>query len=664
MLAGRPVGSWALLTITVALAAGCGGGGADENAPASSATTTDGERPAATNAAPSTPPRSTSRRADLPEHNPDATFSGKTAVEWGAMLSDLNPDVQGEALVALGQFGVDALPAREQVRAVVTSRAPELIRFMALATLQEMQDPDAGATALAALLDPAFSDDPRMFGDLIQASLEIAGEEALDEAIDGLAATDLAHATTLMTMNGLPAPTQTALERAIFEADHDERAAQHFLARLTALEFLDDAQRVAYINAHRAEAAANLGRTQQALLAIGTEEAMDLSLTLMASRGQAFPQQTAPVMRQFVVHGEVAPSIVIDRMAEWSRTSTEQSMIETPLAQINALIGDLRTAAQRVEEQRIAQALLDQQMTSAEANEARARLRSEGPDDDRYHAAQQGYVDLLHALVREGPSETHQAVGVLYLVTYAQNGPAGSAIETLGPVFDALSHPSTPDIVRGTAGQQLQQTAPRFMQVDAQGFVDRVAGALWAGADVNATHYPEQILIRAGTQQAHRMLVINAVAAGAEGRLDTWSVNPACVVLLNLLGQRGMENGDGATAPSIALGRMLASRQTNLGYIQNILGSKRNAVMGYTSLEGLLGILEPSIFADFQTVNHQYYPDQFAGWMMNPLTIPAAVRTDPAARERWRAFLQRVVDKNDPAWSKWAQMGLDNLARL
>jgi len=662
MLAARPVRSWALLTITVALVAGCGGGGSDENAPASSATApTGGERPAA----PSTSPRTTNRRADLPEHNPDATFSGKTAVEWGAMLSDLNPDVQGEALMALGQFGVDALPAREQVRAVVTSRAPELIRLMALATLQQMQDPDAGATALAALLDPAFSEDQRMFGDLIQASLEIAGEQALDEAIDGLAATDLAHATTLMTMNKLPAPTQTSLERTIFDADHDERAVAHFLTRLTALEFLDDAQRVAYINAHRAEAAANLGRTQQVLLAIGTEEAMDLSLLLMASRGQAFPQQTGPVMRQFVVLGKVAPEVVIEPMAEWARMTSEQSMIEMPLAQISALVGDLRTAGQRAQEQQIAKDLLDQTISNEEAREARARLRADGPNDDRYRAAQQGYVDLLHSLVREGPSETHQAVGVLYLVPYAQSGPAESAIETLEPIFEALSHPSTPDVVRATAGQQLQQTAPRFMQVDAQGFVDRVAGAMWAGADVNATHFPEQILIRAGMQPpANRQIVVNAVAAGAEANLETWAVNPGCVVLLNLLGQRGMENGDVSTAPSIALGKMLASRHTNLGYIEKILGSKRNAVMGYTSLEGLIGLLEPSIFADFQTVNHQYYPDSFGGWMMNPLTIPTAVREDPAARERWRGFLQRVVDKDDPVWSGWAKMGLEHTANL
>lgn len=303
-------------------------------------------------------------------------------------------------------------------------------------------------------------------------------------------------------------------------------------------------------------------------------------------------------------------------------------------------------------------------MSSAEATEARARLRTEGPDDERFAAAQQGYVDLLHSFVREGPSETHQAVGVLYLVPYAQSGPAGSAIETLGPIFEALSHPSTPDVVRATAGQQLQQTAPRFMQVDAQAFVDRVAGALWEGADVNATHFPEQILIRAGAQGPHRQVVIDAVAAGAEGNLDTWAVNPAMVVLLNLLGQSGMENGDIATAPSIALGKMLASRQANLGYIERILGSKRNAVMGYTSLEGLIGILEPTIFADFQTVNHQYYPIQFADWMMNPLTIPAAVRQDPAARERWRAFLQRVADKNDPAWSQRAAWGLDHVAQL
>jgi hypothetical protein len=654
---------WSLLFVTCAMtAAGCGGGSGDD-APAP-ATGRDAPNTSAPSRDASPPPAAAPVASGLPAHNPEATYSGKTAAEWGAMLSDLNPEVQGEALAALGQFGVDALPAREQVRAVVTSRAPELIRFMALATLQSMEDPDAGATVLAALADPGFSDDPRMFGDLIQASLEIAGGEAVHASVLALAGSDPAHATTLMITNQLPAPTQTALEEAIFNSEHDGRAVTHFLARLTALAFLDDAARVAYINAHRAEAAANLGRTQQALLAIGTEEAMDLTLTLLASRGQAFPQQTAPVMRQFVVQGKVAPQVVIGRMAEWSRVSNEQSMIEEPLAQVNALIGDLRTAGQRAEEQRIAQARMDQTMTNDEVQAARARLRAEGPDDERYRAAQGAYVDLLHSLVREGPSETHQAVGVLYLVPYAQSGPPASAIETLEPVFEALSHPSTPDVVRATAGQQLRQTAPRFMQVDAQGFVDRIAGAMWAGADVNATHFPEQILIAAGVQAAHRPIVLHAVAAGVDAGIDTWAVNPACVVLLNLLGQRGMETGDIATGPSIALGRMLASRQTNLGYIQNILGSKRNAVMGYTSLEGLIGILEPSIFADFQTVNHQYYPDQFAGWMMNPLTIPAAVREDPAARERWRAFLQRVVDKNDPAWSKWAQMGLDNLARL
>ena len=74
-----------LIALLVGLAllglAGCGGGG---------------EGDSSSSAAPPNPEKAA--RAKLPEFNPEAKYNGRTALEYAAGLSDLNPRVQIEAL--------------------------------------------------------------------------------------------------------------------------------------------------------------------------------------------------------------------------------------------------------------------------------------------------------------------------------------------------------------------------------------------------------------------------------------------------------------------------------------------------------------------------------------------------------------------------------------
>ena len=87
----------------------------------------------------------------------------------------------------------------------------------------------------------------------------------------------------------------------------------------------------------------------------------------------------------------------------------------------------------------------------------------------------------------------------------------------------------------------------------------------------------------------------------------------------------------------------------------------RSRILLYNTVDGMIGILEPTIFAGFETVNHKFYPQQISSYLSVPNYFPAEVRTDEAAKGRWRAFLTKVAEKNDPAWSAAAKTGLQKL---
>ena len=54
--------------------------------------------------------------APVPDHDPDAIYDGKTALEHADYLDNPRSLRRRMALQALGEMGVDALPAREDVR--------------------------------------------------------------------------------------------------------------------------------------------------------------------------------------------------------------------------------------------------------------------------------------------------------------------------------------------------------------------------------------------------------------------------------------------------------------------------------------------------------------------------------------------------------------------
>ena len=218
---------------------------------------------------------SSSSSASLPTHNPDAKFNGKGVLEYAAQLSDLNPAVQQRALNSIRKFGVDGLPARDKVRALVDSSAAPTIKVMALSVLAGMKDPDAQSLVRQKLADPEFSDKDVAYRGLLRGTKELGVDEATLQAdLLAIYAKNPAHAVRLMKMRALPASVQNALAKTVFESDHDAATTQFFMQNLTTLHFLDDAQRVAYIKAHPAEASKQ-GQRAQAAAAAGRNRGGD-----------------------------------------------------------------------------------------------------------------------------------------------------------------------------------------------------------------------------------------------------------------------------------------------------------------------------------------------------------------------------------------------------
>ena len=434
-----------LIALLVGLAllglAGCGGGG---------------EGDSSSSAAPPNPEKAA--RAKPPEFNPEAKYNGRTALEYAAGLSDLNPRVQIEALENIEKFGVDGLAVREQVRALVDSAREDDVKIVALETLAAMQAPEESAILRKKLADPILSATDRTYGYLLRGANELGIDEATLRAdVVKIAEANPAHGARLMRLGGLPKAAQDDLTKAVFESDHDEATTRYFLQNLTTLAFLDDTQRIAYIKAKRPVASKMAGALQPVLLQMGGEEAMNLALELAAINGQGFAQHRFPLMIQFVAQGGVDPAKVMAQMVEETRSVQTQQQIDQHTSYMESLANQVRATAQRDEEMRISKALMNHEISAADAQAARQKYRTEGLDDPRVAATDAAYIDALDKMITDGPTEMHQALAVARLIGFVQRN-QDVKLAQLEPVFAALTDASMPEIVRGTAGQQLQAT--------------------------------------------------------------------------------------------------------------------------------------------------------------------------------------------------------------
>lgn len=720
---------------------GCGGG--DDGGAAGDAAAVGGATPTADAAR--------AVRQWLPEHNPDARYGGKTVLEYAEGLIDLNPEVQLEALMFIGEFGVDGLPAREQVRDLVNNpRADEMIRLFALGVLHEMQAPEATPLAREKLADPEFSNDLDTYADLISglvheagidtatirtdllaiaradldhatrlmmldnvpeeahealvravfeadhnerardyfvqnlAGLTMLGDEPRLNYVVGFVETDPGFATQLMTRQQLPAQAQQALTRAVFESDHNDQARDYLLNRFAQLDFIDEEARIAYMDRL---VETDFERAAQLMMRRTLPDAFQTRLVraILAIRDASLPvtqthnDQIMVFFFQQMAHMDFLEpdekfQFVADNSAYASRPNIRPHAhrvllsVATPEAMRRVTNDLVMNPPQKYQMMiQFAQAGVDPihvfdemlrdfnestQEDSISQTGAYLDLltRQIGARTDEGRALEAHFITTMSGLITEAESPVHGAIAALYLVNFAKEAPEVSVLRPLEAVFAVLGNTEAPDVVRGTAGEQLKAAANALF--DRPGFVDRTVQALWEGQDINATLFPEEILIEGVGRNADRVKrVIRSLVRDVDDHLNDWSINPAGAVLLQIGGIFHTRNELAVTPEyeqlSFALAKIFVSPHANQQYLSERGEMYRmlyGAMLapGMNTVDGMIALYDTFMFSDEGSVLHGLDTPALANSALGQArTGRYVVAQGPEAVATWRAFLER-----------------------
>lgn len=571
-------------------------------------------------------------RQPLPDHQADATHRGKSAMEHAEALVASSMLQRKMAFERLREMGVDALPARDAVRYVfqqvdtegLTAREVDQLRVAALKTLFAMQAPEAEALLREAILDPAFSQDSSTYRHLVLGAVEM-GVDATTLQADmlALAEEDGAHAARLMATGALPDTVLHSLAEELFHDEHGEAATRFFLPRMAELDFVDAPTWLAYVSEHAELARENPTEVLAALADIGTRDALGVALEI-----DDFPGRRGELFERFA-GGPLGPEPVFRRLLEALREEISQQESARLAALMENLARELAAGAA-------------------------------GPDTSPLaEVARRSFTGAMASLVEQGPSDDHRLVGLQRLVRYHQRNPRTSPELTLGPVFDALERDDTSELVKRKATESLQLSPARLAESDPAFFTQRAVTLLWAAESAAHAQLPERLLQPLMRSADHAPLVVETIVQSIDEHRDRWAVNPAVGILMSSGLTPGLERSPTRELASHEMGRILVNPVADFAYIGDHFMSNRGggalATLEYNTVPGLIGILEPVIFAPAAGWYAPFPPEALADVMT---ARPGWLSREPQAEAGWVGFLKRVRDHGDPDFSPVAETAL------
>lgn len=569
--------------------------------------------------------------APVPDHDPDAIYDGKTALEHADYLDNPRSLRRRMALQALGEMGVDALPAREDVRFIaqhggsadMTDAATDELRLGALSLLIAMQAPEAEDMLRQQLLDP----EAMMRADTYRHLLAGAGQIGIDDDTlrhDLLALVDTApeHASHLMVLDTLEAGVQGPLQEAIFNSDHDQSAIQHFLAHLPELEFLTDADKVAYVAQHHSLAEGQSNQTRDVLVAIGTDPALDLSLEFDAERGFARHQ----TISRFAAGPMPVQQVAGHLLAEARAQSSEQE-ISHVLSSFEGMVRDL----------------------AADAPSTQSRTEY-----------QQIFTRANSDLIEEGPTDAHRTVGIQRQVLYLQRHEDLRLASSLDPIFDLLESGGSSPAVHNAAARSLRQTPARIAERDPQYFIDRSLALLWESSTPELAELPLHLMTSLMRTPDNVDVVVDTIADQIDPYLESWVMNPATAVVMHSGTLRGLDHSPVRETAAGVMGKAIASPALDMEYLlpHFARGGAALAFLEHNTVEGVIAVFTPAIFASEKPDTYLFNMDSF---MQPMLGRPAWLQRDPESMAEWMEFLDRVVALDDPDFSPVARQARDAL---
>lgn len=567
----------------------------------------------------------------VPEHDDEATYRGKTALEHAELLLADAFTQRLMGLERIGAMGVDGLPARDLVRRVFrqdgsderTARQADQLRLAALNTLYMIRAPEAEALLRQAILDPTFSDNSRTHRDLILGAVAAGlDEQTLSQDLLALADSEPEHASRLMVTDTLPDSVLSPLAKALFHTEHDEDATRFFLARMDDLEFVDDATWLDYVREHAGLATQNRADVQAALAEIGTQDALELALSIDES-----PAQRGELFDRFA-RGPLGPEPVFARLLAALRDEITQQETARLANRMEQLARELATGA-------------------AFGSSVLAE------------PALTGFTDAMAELIAQGPSDDHRLIGIQRLVRFQQRHPQTPPSTTLGPVFDVLEQPDTSELVRQQATSTLQRSPARLVESDPGYVIERAVALLWKAESPVDAELPEQLLATPMRSAEHAPQVVDTILEAIDDHRDRWAINPAVGVLMSSGLTRGLERSASREQASMEMGRILVNPVADFAHIGDHFLRNRGggalANLEHNSVAGIIGILEPVIF-DSGSGWHAPFPPEVLADLMT--ARPGWLSRDSQAQSEWVEFLARVRDQGDPDFSPIAEGAL------
>ena len=563
-------------------------------------------------------------RAPLPDHDPEATFRGQTAAALGERLERQGGGMGLMTLEQIGQMGVDGLPARDAVRKVF--QAPpdpeaerdraDLLRSSALLVLVGMRAPEAPALSRQALNDRDFTRFSAAQRQVIQAAVASMDADELQADLMKLVDEDPVHAGRILRADGLPDASQQALAVALLDAELDDDTARFLIDRMNEMDSITDSQKVQHLLAYPEVASESLIRTQGMLVRIGTREALDAALQI----GDPSASQRQDLIRRFGLDEE-DPAQASETRAESVDAMLEQAKQTRSTAEFREVINGLE------------------------------RLDRENQD------VRGAFVPGMITLSSEAASENHRAMALSRLGLYIRRNREVPLAPSLGVLLAAATEPERSAVVRQAARDTLSESAGSMINRDPEGYFRATWALVLEMDEDDEFDLPAKVMMQARNHADHARVVIGIVTEDSDHPSDHWAVNPAAAILIHTASIRAFNNSPEREAASIHLGRFLASRHASLEYLEPHFHEGKGELVNLrtNTVPGLVGFLEPTIFADHATVNHQFMPEQLAGVL---LIRPPWLNRDPDASRQWKDFLEAVIEADVAYFSPAAEQAL------
>lgn len=249
----------------------------------------------------------------LPDYDEDATYNGKTLSEYTPGLSDLNAQARMQALINVGRFGVNGLPAREKVQEMARGDKDPRVKIVALAILSEMQDPALKGMMKEFLADPAYATEPGMLGELATGAGDTFTPEELEEIYDDIADDNLDHAQMIYNAPNIR-KSEVPLAKALMGRDVNQRTLNRILSSLPRLQ-MDENEKVAFV-VDNADKLGDKTAALRALQALASDPAFDAALRIVKADKATPFQQKIQVIQSF--GGTVDQVKVINVLAEFA----------------------------------------------------------------------------------------------------------------------------------------------------------------------------------------------------------------------------------------------------------------------------------------------------------------------------------------------------------